>query len=104
MLAELDKHDVHITAVYYCPHLPAEKCENISPELKQYRISCSCRKPKLELFERAIRDFSIDLSKSFAIGDKQRDIAICKDTACQGFLIYEEVSSLFEVAKIITGG
>ena len=34
--------------------------------------------------EKAIRDFSIDLSQSFAIGDKPRDCPICEVTECQG--------------------
>ena len=109
MLTELEKHGVHITAVYYCPHLPREEGEESIPsELKQYRINCLCRKPKLELFERAIKDFNIDLSQSFAIGDKPRDCAICEVTNCRGFLITKNMqkdkqtaSSLLDAAKKI---
>ena len=97
MLTELERHGVHIAAVYYCPHLPAEKGENIPLELKKYRINCSCRKPKLELFEKAIRDFNIDLSQSFAIGDKPRDCTICEVTECRGR------TDLIDAAREITG-
>lgn len=105
MLAELEKSGVKISAVYYCPHLP-------DGEVPEYRKVCSCRKPKTGLFEQAVKDFGIDLSESFAIGDKPRDCAVCETTPCRGFLIGGEstcanvksVSSLLEAAKIITGG
>ena len=101
MLIELEKHGVYINAVYYCPHLPIEQGENIPPELKQYRINCSCRKPKLELFERAIKDFDIDLSQSFAIGDKPRDCAICEVTNCRGFLITKNMQKDKQTASTL---
>jgi len=41
-----------------------------------YHLSCF-RKPKLGLFYRAQKDYDIDFSKSYAIGDKLRDLAIC---------------------------
>ena len=105
MLNELKKSGVNITKVYYCPHLP-------EAEIPEYKKICNCRKPKTGLFEQAVKDFDIDLSKSFAIGDKPRDCAICDETECRGFLIGSEssnekiktVSSLLEAAKIITGG
>ena len=98
MLSELERLGVHISKSYYCPHGPDSKC--------------NCRKPKTGLFDEAVREFGIDLSKSFAIGDKPRDCSICLTTKCKGFLINSEsenenitsVSSLFEAAKIITGG
>ncbi len=44
-------------------------------------------KPALGMYEKAIRDLEIDIEKSRAVGDKMRDCAICKKTACRGFLI-----------------
>ena len=98
MLNELERLGVHISKSYYCPHGPDSKC--------------NCRKPETGLFEQAVKEFDIDLSKSFAIGDKPRDCSICLKTECRGFLIngksdnekITSVSSLFEAAKIITGG
>lgn len=49
-----------IDAFYYCPHLPDQ--------------GCSCRKPGLAMIEAARRDFEIDLSGSWMIGDKKLDI------------------------------
>ena len=53
MLTELQEHyGVKIDAVYYCPHLPSTD-ELVAPELKKYRVSCTCRKPQIGLFEKA---------------------------------------------------
>jgi histidinol-phosphate phosphatase family protein len=48
-----------IDRVYYCPHRPEDNCK--------------CRKPKSELFERAARDFDLDLTKCLFLGDKDTD-------------------------------
>ena len=105
MKSELRKHGVNLAGVYYCPHLPDAKVE-------RYRKVCTCRKPSLGLFERAVHDFNIDLSLSYAVGDKPRDCAICLKSECRGFLINADsdderimrVTSLYEASEIITGG
>lgn len=105
MLQELKNSGVNISAVYYCPHLP-------EAEVEKYKKICNCRKPQTGLFEKAVQDFNIDLSKSFAIGDKLRDCSICDKSDCRGFLIngnivsnkIKNVSSLLEAAKIIIKG
>jgi len=56
-----------IDAIYYCAHHP----DYGSPP---YRLDCDCRKPKPGLVERAARDFSLDLSRCYVIGDRYRDI------------------------------
>ncbi len=48
-----------IDAFYFCPHLPDD--------------GCSCRKPNLGMLESACREFEIDLSRSWMIGDKKID-------------------------------
>lgn len=80
MIQDLKNCGVEISKVYYCPHHP----EGI---INKYRIDCDCRKPKLGMYQKAIVDFGIDLSKSWAIGDKIRDSEICQTTDCRGYLI-----------------
>ena len=80
MVTTLKQQGVIITDVYYCPHLP-------DAQVEAYRKDCNCRKPKLGMYEQAIIDHDIDLSQSYAIGDKIRDCAICESTACEGYLI-----------------
>ena len=100
-------YDVHITASYYCPHLLASHTGSV---VEKYRVDCNCRKPKTALFERAINDFNIDLSQSFAIGDKLRDLAICGRhenfsdirSGCKGFLVGSKESD--DVIKVVKAG
>ena len=80
MINSLKEQRVYITDVYFCPHLPDALVE-------QYRKECNCRKPKLGMYEKAVIDHHISLAKSYAIGDKIRDCAICERTECKGFLI-----------------
>lgn len=80
MLSDLRKKGIKIAKVYYCPHHPNGKIE-------KYKLDCNCRKPKLGMYEEAIEDFDIGLSRSFTIGDKIRDLAICEKTSCRGYLI-----------------
>ena len=80
MLEELKMYGINIDKSYYCPHL-----KNAS--IEKYKIDCECRKPKTGLFMQAMREFDIDINKSFAIGDKLRDLEICFETNCRGYLV-----------------
>ncbi len=71
---------VSVDRVYYCPHHP----DAAVPSLRR---TCDCRKPKTGLFERAVRDFDLDLSACYAVGDRLRDCAVCRGTACRGYLV-----------------
>jgi D-glycero-D-manno-heptose 1,7-bisphosphate phosphatase len=95
MLNQLVEYGVNIAKVYYCPHLP-------DATVKEYRIDCECRKPKLGMYYQAIRDYDIDLGQSYAIGDKIRDCAICEQTPCRGYLIGENEKP--EVIQNVQGG
>ena len=56
-----------LDGIYYCPHHPEGQVPHLS-------IECSCRKPEVGLLEEARRDFPIDWSRSFLIGDKDSDV------------------------------
>lgn len=84
MKSELQKKGVFLTDVLYCPHHP----EGV---ISEYRINCDCRKPKLGLFYEAINKWNVDINNSIAIGDKVRDLEICKETKCRGILIGNKV-------------
>jgi D-glycero-D-manno-heptose 1,7-bisphosphate phosphatase len=58
---------VILDALYFCPHLP----EGIVPT---YSWACTCRKPSPGMLLQASQDFSIDLCRSFLIGDRHSDI------------------------------
>ncbi len=80
--------EIHITKTYHCPHLGEE---------------CNCRKPKTGLFYQAAEEFDIDFSKSYAIGDKPRDLCICKEQPAEGILLSPEgrFTNLLEAAEYI---
>jgi histidinol-phosphate phosphatase family protein len=68
---ELKKEGAKIDAVYYCPHHPEK---GFPSERAEYKIECTCRKPKIGMVEEAAKRFNIDLTKSFIVGDETRDI------------------------------
>lgn len=73
MVTQIESHGGKVDAVYYCPHTPQDKC--------------NCRKPNPGLMEKAQRDFNIDLTKSFIIGDKESDIVLGRAIGCRTVLI-----------------
>ncbi len=60
----LNENNVLIDSFYYCPHHP-----DFSSEEK-----CDCRKPSPKMVLQASKDFDVNLSKSYFIGDKASDI------------------------------
>lgn len=64
---QLKPYGVQIDKFYICPHYP----KGIIPPFNRI---CDCRKPQIGLFKKAIADYQIDVRKSFAVGDKLRDI------------------------------
>lgn len=93
MLSDLRNKGIEISKVYYCPHHPDGK-------IKKYRRDCACRKPKLGMYEQAIRTFDIDISHSYTIGDKLRDLALCEMTSCKGYLVSNlEKKSIINLIK-----
>lgn len=53
---------VNINEVYFCNHHP------------QYNGNCLCRKPGSLMLEKAIARYQIDATKSYFIGDRERDV------------------------------
>jgi len=76
---------------------------------------CECRKPKPGLLLQAARNLGIDLSASFMVGDRWRDMEAGKRAGCRTFFVdgsylerqpvaYEfRVGSLIEASAIILG-
>jgi len=71
METELGKVGAFVDAIYVCPHHTDKGFEGERPE---YKCSCECRKPKPGLLLQAAKDFNIDLSESYMIGDSHRDV------------------------------
>ena len=71
METELGKVGAFVDAIYVCPHHTDKGFEGERPE---YKCNCDCRKPKPGLLLQASKDFNIDLSESYMIGDSHRDV------------------------------
>ncbi len=68
---ELGKSGAYIDGLYYCPHHPHKGYAGELPELK---IDCECRKPKIGMLTQASKDFNIDLTASWYVGDTTMDV------------------------------
>ena len=79
LLNELKNDMVEIEGVFYCTHHPDD--------------NCGCRKPKAGLVHKAIeklkeRGGQIDISKSYFIGDTERDIQTGKSVGLKTILVF----------------
>lgn len=81
LIKRLAKRNAKITAIYYCPHHPLEA------KLEKHRIFCKCRKPNTGLVKKAVKEFKIDLKKSFIIGDMTSDIKMGKNAGLRTILV-----------------
>jgi D-glycero-D-manno-heptose 1,7-bisphosphate phosphatase len=66
---------VRFAGAYFCPHHP----DVTGP--------CDCRKPGVALFERAARDLALDLSRSWFVGDRLKDVEPATPLGGRGILI-----------------
>ena len=93
------KSKLKIDDIYICKHTDSDKC--------------NCRKPKIGLIKKAKKKWNIDLTKSYLIGDRWRDILLANKLNINCFYIdknYKErkpkkfnykVNNLYEAVKEI---
>jgi D-glycero-D-manno-heptose 1,7-bisphosphate phosphatase len=66
-----------IDGFYYCPHYPGAI-------VKAYSKVCPCRKPKPGMVRQALKAFSVDLKKSYMVGDKLDDLHLASRAGLAG--------------------
>ena len=76
MCAELEKHGVTLTKIYYCPHHESIK-------------TCVCRKPSPYMVNLAIEEFHIDKKRSWFIGDSSKDVKCAEDAGVKPLRIHK---------------
>lgn len=76
----LQKEGASLDGFFYCPHHPDYGHE-------KYRKDCFCRKPNIGMIQEAARDFRIDLSRSYLIGDTRRDLETAWNAGMKGVLV-----------------
>ncbi len=80
----LGHESAYLDRIYFCPHHP----ENDFPgERKEYKIKCNCRKPAPGMILQAQKEYNIDLSQSWMIGDDARDIQLGQNVGVKTILI-----------------
>lgn len=87
METELGKEGAFLDAIYVCPH---HTDKGFAGERLDYKYDCDCRKPKPGLLLQAAKDFNIDLSCSYMIGDSERDIIAGQNAGCKESIMIEE--------------
>lgn len=100
MATLLGKEGAYVDGIYICPHHPDKGFEGERPE---YKIDCDCRKPKPGLLLQAAKDFNIDLSESYMIGDSHRDVEAGENAGVKKSIKVEEneTGALMEVLNQI---
>jgi mannose-1-phosphate guanylyltransferase/phosphomannomutase len=91
METELGKEGAFVDAIYVCPH---HTDKGFSGERPEYKCDCDCRKPKPGLLLQAAKDFNIDLSQSYMIGDSDRDVEAGENAGVkEAIKVRENISS-----------
>lgn len=91
LLTENELHKLHqdmesllgekLDAIHYCPHIDEH--------------GCNCRKPKAGMLTRAIKNFNIDCSRSFMVGDGDKDIIAGQAVGCKTIFIKNKVKNQY---------
>lgn len=87
MATLLGREGAYVDGIYICPHHPDKGFEGERPE---YKIDCDCRKPKPGLLLQAAKDFNIDLSESYMIGDSHRDVEAGENAGVKKSILIKE--------------
>ena len=106
------REDVELINAFLAAQLPIDDFKTCYHDSGD---QCNCRKPLPGALIEAAQEHNIDLSKSFMVGDRWRDVEAGASAGCKTFFInyrYVEqkpdapdfiVSSLLEAKKIILG-
>ncbi|MBR5826309.1 MAG: D-glycero-beta-D-manno-heptose 1,7-bisphosphate 7-phosphatase [Clostridia bacterium] len=95
-----------LDGIYFCPHHPDKGFEG---EIEEYKTVCNCRKPAPGLIFQAQKDFNIELSESYMVGDSTADIEAGKNAGCKPVYVGDGTAdtvyrfgSLAEFAEMLT--
>lgn len=75
----LMKDGAHLDAIYYCPHHPVQG-------VGVYLQTCKCRKPNPGMLKQAMQEWSIDMKRSFLVGDMPHDVQAAERANIKGYL------------------
>jgi len=78
--AKTEQAGGRIDAFYFCPHLESK---HLSPDM----TPCACSKPSPGMLLEAAKDFGLDLTGCFVVGDKTSDLAAGESVDCITILV-----------------
>jgi rfaE bifunctional protein nucleotidyltransferase chain/domain len=73
MMRQASRAGASIDKIYFCPHSKADNCR--------------CRKPGTLFAERAVEELSVELAKSFVVGDMSSDVQFGVNAGCTSVLV-----------------
>ncbi|MGA2141515.1 MAG: HAD family hydrolase [Brevinematales bacterium] len=76
-------NNIIFSEYYYCYHHP-------NGIVAGYSLACECRKPGTYFLKKAEKEYSIDMSRSWMIGDRETDIACGKRGGLRTILVKSE--------------
>jgi D-glycero-D-manno-heptose 1,7-bisphosphate phosphatase len=74
----LEKEGALLDGIYTCTHAPPSKGES---------GGCGCRKPKIGLMKQAAQELSLDLEKSYVVGDRFKDVEMARNAGAKAILV-----------------
>lgn len=89
MHAETEQSGGRIDGIYVCPH--------------GWDDGCDCRKPSPGMIFRAQRDWALDLSRTWYLGDDERDAEAAQRAGCRFARIGEGFSLLSAAFQLLSG-
>ncbi|SFQ24223.1 D-glycero-D-manno-heptose 1,7-bisphosphate phosphatase [Lachnospiraceae bacterium XBB1006] len=90
------KEQTGVDDIFYCPHLPPDE-----KEIKPYRIFCNCRKPLTGMIDKASEKYKIDLTESYMIGDREKDIEMGRCAGVTSVLVGEASTEKWNLLEAI---
>lgn len=76
-----------IDDIFFCPHAPDDRC--------------SCRKPEIGMGLAAVAKHGIDPSRSFMVGDHEKDMEFARRLGCRGIRVSESFTFADAVDEIL---
>ncbi len=80
LIKKVEAEGGHIDKIYYCPHHPTEGTGI-------YRKDCNCRKPKTGMVDLAVKEFNLDRSASYMIGDRYKDVQFASKAGLKSVMV-----------------
>ena len=87
MTKEVEQSGGRIDAIYYCPH--------------NWDDGCECRKPRPGMLFQAQHDFNLDLTRTYFIGDDERDGQAAEAAGCLSALVSDKKNLLKIIAELL---